>query len=115
MQNTVAFVIIGILVLIIIGLSTNYFQPTKTTTTSTTTIIPIKICEDSDGGKNYYVKGSLDVGCPEGATCGFFTDQCKDANTLVENFCINKEPSVELYNCPYGCENGACLSVLPTT
>jgi len=41
MQNTVAFVIIGILVLIIIGLSTNYFQSTETTTTTvppTTTI-----------------------------------------------------------------------------
>jgi len=41
MQNTVAFVIVGILALIIIGLSTDYFQPTEITTTigpSTTTI-----------------------------------------------------------------------------
>jgi len=44
MQNTVAFLIIGILVLVIIGLSTNYFQPTSTTTTvpPTTTIFTPK-------------------------------------------------------------------------
>jgi len=34
MQNNVAFVIIGILILIIIGLSIKYFQPTITTTTT---------------------------------------------------------------------------------
>jgi hypothetical protein len=65
-------------------------------------------CIDSDGGKDYYTKGSLDVGCPERATCGIFFDYCRDNVTLVENFCVNKEPQVELFNCTNGCKDGTC-------
>ena len=67
------------------------------------------LCIDSDSGKNYYVKGSLDVGCPAGADCRVFNDHCKTANTLVENFCINDDPSEKLYNCSNGCSGGACI------
>ena len=66
------------------------------------------VCIDSDSGKDYYTQGSLDIGCPEGATCGTFTDYCKDKNTLIENYCKDKEPMGEEYTCPEGCLNGVC-------
>lgn len=65
-------------------------------------------CTDSDGGKNYYVKGTCKY---QG---GSFTDNC-DGNNLWEfrcssnNICVDgDEPSP----CPNGCEDGACIEVV---
>lgn len=66
-------------------------------------------CIDSDGGKNYYVAGELDVGCPPGALCGMFQDHCRDSNVLLENYCSEGRPREELYKCPNGCKDRACL------
>ncbi|MBD3252649.1 hypothetical protein GF386_02880 [Candidatus Pacearchaeota archaeon] len=66
-------------------------------------------CKDSDGGKNFYVKGELDVGCDEGADCGIFYDYCKDDKTLFENYCLDGEPGDKLYECPNGCKDGKCI------
>ena len=61
-------------------------------------------CNDTDGGKNYYVKGAitwLDNLIPVTNT-----DNC-DGNRLTEWYCTGKIS----YSCQYGCENGACISL----
>jgi len=67
-------------------------------------------CTDSDGGKNYNVKGSLSGICTGGGDCGAWIDKCQDSNNLVEYFCdgTNYNTNFEIYRCPNGCENGAC-------
>ena len=69
----------------------------------------IKTCEDSDGGVNYYMKGFAnpclcsEEPCP---SCGSWIDYCLNETTLLEYSCENLNG--EQYNCPNGCENGAC-------
>jgi len=81
-------------------------------------------CTDSDGGKDYYVKGTVigktacspEVNCPVET----ITDSCyKDGgvsggenlteNTIYELYCQNNNRYVQWYNCPNGCSNGACV------
>lgn len=64
-------------------------------------------CIDSDGGLNYYKRGSLSGICKEPATCGVWVDSCKDNETLYEYTCDNLN-GVE-YECPKGCTDGACI------
>ena len=78
-------------------------------------------CYDSDGGKNYFVKGTLegyadfnrdDVKvsdcCIEDGTTG---GECLDkSNTLNEVYCKNNKYAVETYKCSEGCLNGACIN-----
>jgi len=68
-----------------------------------------KICTDSDGGKNYYLKGEItgelvsNPGSPS-------ADMCIGNNQLRELFCNDEgkgEPTI--YECPNGCQDGACL------
>jgi len=68
--------------------------------------IPIIACTDSDGGKNYYVYGEVDYGDGTGAA-----DTCNDMeqNVLIENYCENTVRKWINYECPNGCENGACV------
>lgn len=86
------------------------------TTLTATTMILNQTCEDSDGGKNYYVRGIANPCpchgelCPE---CGMWVDKCLNESTLLEYSCDNLDG--EQYTCPYGCEDGTCLSVSPTT
>jgi len=77
-------------------------------------------CTDSDGGKNYYVKGTV-----EGSWEGYEniekeTDACcidcenrisvEKAENLIEVFCNDKGYiDLEIYECPNGCEDGACI------
>lgn len=68
-------------------------------------------CTDSDGGKNYYVKGTLTS--PDKSTPR--TDYCTDepwgshrAN-LIEYYCTSETTSASYgFECPNGCEDGAC-------
>jgi len=110
MQNNVAFVIIGILVLIIIGLSTKYFEPTETTTTTTTTIQGILTeCTDSDGGAEYFIKGVVHSRQP--GSSGSYYDICKGVK-LDEWVCGPNNAPVKIeYYCSNGCNNGACINV----
>jgi hypothetical protein len=59
-------------------------------------------CTDSDGGKDYYVKGVMNDGG------NIYTDVCTPSgaapNTLWERACTGSV----FYDCPYGCEDGAC-------
>jgi hypothetical protein len=65
-------------------------------------------CTDSDGGKDFYVKGSIkgSIGSGQG-----YDDVCVDSNFLNERYC-SSDPSQFTYNfkCPNGCKDGACLT-----
>ncbi|MBU2615645.1 MAG: hypothetical protein KKC19_00925 [Nanoarchaeota archaeon] len=79
----------------------------------------LDVCEDSDGGLNYEVKGR--AGGKEtkwGKT--YSVDACKDqkgagvsiigkeTKYLAEAICENNNPKFVYYECPNGCFNGAC-------
>ena len=69
-------------------------------------------CTDSDGGKDYYVKGYITS--PKFPDQTFY-DSCFAVNegnykTLVELFCDrNNDIQKEYYDCPNGCKDGACI------
>jgi len=63
-------------------------------------------CTDSDGGKNYYVKGLTSV-INQGDNSGEFSDLCL-GNNLTEHSCYGGGSISDIFNCPNGCENGAC-------
>jgi hypothetical protein len=63
-----------------------------------------KTCNDTDGGKNYYVKGEVYNGS------SWLNDYCFDANILDEGYCSpNIGFQIDWYNCPFGCSDGACI------
>jgi hypothetical protein len=81
-------------------------------------------CYDSDGGKNYYLKGQTTGASKcvvqEDCSSSAVKDICgKDANiegnpqtsnSLEEYFCKEGYRYVDFYECPKGCKDGACLS-----
>jgi hypothetical protein len=77
-------------------------------------------CTDSDGGKNYYVKGKINLEELGGSGSGIdtcvtpidnHTSMPGDTGThLLESFCCGGIcSSNEIYKCPNGCSNGACI------
>jgi len=62
-------------------------------------------CTDSDGGKNYAVKGNL-VDRLHNAT---YEDFCSGSITLREHWCGENNYQYEYYNCENGCGGGKCL------
>ena len=80
-------------------------------------------CTDSDGGKNYYVKGTVEGKSDEyyaakyGVETREFVDVCSDAadipefyGLLIEGYCDeNGFVQEEEYYCPNGCKDGACI------
>lgn len=69
-------------------------------------------CFDTDGGKNYYVRGTVTNPPPQ--YVGGWTDTCLDNITLQEGSCV-AGLGVHTYNCPSGCSNGACSKGLNIT
>jgi len=87
---------------------------------------PNQTCTDSDGGKNYYVKGSVNSSKDDVLSYG--TDYCSEyyyaPDALGENQVLHYSPDaleeyycteghflgIVLYNCSYGCRDGVCLS-----
>ena len=69
-------------------------------------------CTDSDGGKNYYVVGSVtysnNPGQPNDVS-SINTDYCLDKTNLVEQYCENNNYKSMNYQCPNGCSGGACI------
>ena len=68
-------------------------------------------CTDSDGGKDYYVKGT----CKDNiGTTNTMTDFCV-GNDLYETYCDNTFEGYQCvqagtpYKCPNGCQDGACI------
>ena len=63
-------------------------------------------CTDSDGGKEYYVKGIIvpaDINSPSQ------TDTCMNSTLLTEYYCNNHLGTGVTYQCPNGCVDGACV------
>lgn len=64
--------------------------------------VPVS-CTDSDGGRDYYIKGTVVYGGTS------VEDYCTDTNlSLHEKFCGAEGPQEEVYRCRYGCTEGAC-------
>lgn len=81
---------------------------------------PNATCTDSDGGKDYYVKGIV-TGINIYGQPMELEDQCENENSEVhEYYCQQPDPSGNVternnrgwinYPCPNGCSDGACLS-----
>lgn len=75
-------------------------------------------CTDSDGGKDYYVKGTLTFtkGTLTSAIPIEYPDKCGSSSKLNERFCgVSKEERSDdwvestTYDCPNGCKDGACV------
>ncbi len=75
--------------------------------------IPVNItCEDSDGGIDYYTKGTVSV-CTiydQGGGCSGLVDSC-NGNVLTEGYCEDTSLKSVKYTCPYGCSDGSCVKV----
>ncbi|MBU2616172.1 MAG: hypothetical protein KKC19_03650 [Nanoarchaeota archaeon] len=73
-------------------------------------------CVDSDGGKNYYEKGTLNFNNRE-----IYDDSCIGDEVpslkgqLTEYFCDEDGRKSIVYECPNGCFDGACLTSAPST
>ncbi|OGI14500.1 hypothetical protein A3K63_01870 [Candidatus Micrarchaeota archaeon RBG_16_49_10] len=106
--------------------------PIITTTTTTTTTTPLITCTDSDGGRNYNVRGTVflngqnytdfcwNYNQPNYGSCFGIDDNC----TLVEHYCslapTNQYTNQytlgkEKYVCPESCRDGACVATTTTT
>jgi len=66
-------------------------------------IVKVIACADSDGGKNYYLKGT----CTD--MYGTYTESCY-VNAVREYYCGDVRDICDLTYapCPYGCQDGAC-------
>jgi len=73
-----------------------------------------QVCTDSDGGRNYYLKGITCVGnyC-ETDFCLYPIELGYDL--LNEYYCEGNEINAEIYPCVNGCKNGACFKEKPLT
>ncbi len=60
------------------------------------------LCTDTDGGKNYNVKGTVNYNGK------LYTDSCL-GSYVKENFCSSGRNRYTYYKCQNGCFNGACI------
>jgi len=68
-------------------------------------------CTDSDGGKDYFVKGTTTGKSLNNNVVGSQIDHCLVDATLGEFFCgDNNLVGLDAYTCPNGCQDGACIS-----
>lgn len=72
------------------------------------------VCTDSDGGKDYYKKG-IATGLNTVDLITTRTDECvgTTGQELGEFYCYNSYIGSEVYKCPFGCQDGACLIEAP--
>ena len=59
-------------------------------------------CHDSDGGKEFYYPGEISIGGRS------IADQCH-GQKLAEMICGNYGPDIVFFDCPDGCDSGACV------
>ncbi len=108
MKKRVIIIIIVIIVLILFTLL--FVRLTGFSSTE------INSCQDSDGGKNYVVRGEV-FGEYYFLSRETFhkSDVCIDKWNLLEYYCIEDKGGLhsyekfEKYECPLGCKNGRCL------
>ncbi|MBN2518016.1 MAG: hypothetical protein JXB14_04165 [Candidatus Altiarchaeota archaeon] len=73
------------------------------------------ICDDSDGGKNYFKKGSLIVERPAdifpkpSLVSLTRTDVCLSDTELREYYCMLNGPTNTTVECEFGCTEGRCI------
>ena len=81
-----------------------------------------KTCTDTDGGWDYYTKGTVSVctyssstttvggasGGGGSAGCGGASDYCS-GSYVYEKFCVNDKMETKVYMCSNGCNDGACI------
>ena len=82
-------------------------------------------CTDSDSGLNYYVKGFVSDQYTQNLPKGKLYDSCAVKNSqnnydfinscggnncfLSEYYCDGASHNTNIYQCPYGCKDGACV------
>ena len=68
-------------------------------------------CNDSDGGKNYFIKGNISGKDYSGNEIVPTKDYCTNTQdyNLLEYYCENNQVKGITYNCTNGCVNGACI------
>jgi len=81
--------------------------PSKLSQARMTIVPPYHDCYDTDGGKNFYEKGTVIV---DGM---YWTDKCDVYGRLIENICmyaVQNQPQrgFVIYDCPTGCKEGRC-------
>lgn len=116
----VAFVAFaGILVLektkipTVVEIKKTAFQKNNTDKKVVINNVEVEGCTDSDGGKNYYVKGKT-TGVSIWNDKGPFEDYCINdsrAWNLQEYSCVGTQVIGSGFTCPYGCLDGACVSL----
>ena len=91
-----------------------------TPTTPATPATPVS-CTDSDGGKNYYIKGTT-IGLASDGVITTRIDSCWEPNYygdgydyIAEWFCADGYAINTNEKCIYGCKDGACLSSITPT
>ncbi len=72
-------------------------------------------CTDSDGGRDYYKKGTvtLSSGVSRTDTCTYCTGLAPSpvyCGAVVEYYCEGNQIKSETFVCPNGCKDGACVS-----
>lgn len=96
-----------------VGTTTTTHSTTTTTYTTTTSTHPAN-CVDTDGGQDYYVRGST-TGLNNQNQWTTFTDYC-GGNQLQEFWCnYDNKAILTQHNCPTGCANGKCNPTTTTT
>jgi len=78
---------------------------------------PVGKCTDSDGGKNFDIKGTTKGVSPSTGEIYSGSDTCYTGEDngfykkgdLVEHYCDGDYHTNLAYKCPFGCGNGACL------
>jgi len=68
--------------------------------------VSAEVCTDSDGGRNYFEKGTTTNMPPEFK--GIWADECVSNTGLQEGTCI-EGLGVHGYQCANGCKDGACI------
>jgi Bacterial TSP3 repeat len=74
-------------------------------------------CTDYDNGQNYYEKNKAEIREIDVEEPSVITeyDVCNEDGSLKEWYCEESEEGVflygEIFECPNGCQNGACVSV----
>jgi hypothetical protein len=88
----------------------------ETNTAETPGEITAKLtCTDSDGGENYFEKGTA-IRTINQETLEIKTDYCNNQiknYNLVEMICSNNSIIEIKYNCPHGCDDGQCIQEIP--